>query len=171
MSKLLASDTRTLTRRRYRTTRRLLQLLRPPSEAQVLSHKHSQDPGQVLHRGPVHVLLTVVHRVPELWEGRGDDVQHRNSYRGTRYSLDGGHTEVILACCTHIVHRVALAASETSVGRLVEAEDATRMFWSLTFVKERDVVILDRSEVDVLPEVGLLRRVGRQQTLTVESLL
>ena len=42
---------------------------------------------------------------------------------------------------------------------------------SLTFVKEGDVVVLHGSEVHVLPEVRLLWRVRRQQTLSVESLL
>lgn len=44
------------------------------SEAQVFSQKHSHDLGQVLHSGTVHVLLCVVQRVPELWEGGGYDV-------------------------------------------------------------------------------------------------
>lgn len=42
---------------------------------------------------------------------------------------------------------------------------------ALTFVKEGDVVVLHRPKVEVLPEIGLLRGVGRQKTLSMESLL
>lgn len=48
-------------------------------EAQVLSQKHGHDLGQVLYSGPVHVLLCVVQRVPELWEGSGNDMKHRDT--------------------------------------------------------------------------------------------
>ncbi len=40
-----------------------------------------------------------------------------------------------------------------------------------TFVKEGDVVVLHRSEVNVFPKIRLLRGVRRQETLSVESLL
>lgn len=43
--------------------------------------------------------------------------------------------------------------------------------YSLTFVKEGDVVILHRSEVHILPKIRLLRGVRRQKALSVESLL
>lgn len=42
---------------------------------------------------------------------------------------------------------------------------------SLTFMKEGDVVILHRTKVHILPEVGLLWGVRCQQTLSMESLL
>lgn len=44
------------------------------SQAQIFCHKHGQDLGQVQHGGAVHVLLRVVKRVPELWEGGADEV-------------------------------------------------------------------------------------------------
>lgn len=46
------------------------------SEAQVFCQEHSHDLGQVHHSGAVHVLLCVVQRVPDLWEGSGNDMQH-----------------------------------------------------------------------------------------------
>lgn len=48
------------------------------SEAQVFSQKHSHDLSQVLHSGAMHVLLCVVHCMPELREGSGDDMKHGN---------------------------------------------------------------------------------------------
>lgn len=54
------------------------------SEAQVLCQKHRHDLGQVHHGGAVHVLLCVVQRVPELWEGSGDDVKHRDPCMSVR---------------------------------------------------------------------------------------
>lgn len=42
---------------------------------------------------------------------------------------------------------------------------------SLTSVKERDVVILDRTEVHILPKICLLGGVRCQKALSMESLL
>lgn len=44
------------------------------SQAQIFCHKHGQDLGQVEHGGAMHVLLRVIERVPELWEGGADEV-------------------------------------------------------------------------------------------------
>lgn len=49
-------------------------------KAQVLSQEHSQDLGEVLHCGSVHVLLRVIQRVPERREGGGNDMKHRNTF-------------------------------------------------------------------------------------------
>ena len=49
------------------------------SEAQVFCQKHSHDLCEVLYSRTVHVVLCVVQCVPELREGSGDDVQHRDA--------------------------------------------------------------------------------------------
>lgn len=51
-------------------------------ESQVLGQEHSKDAAQVVHGGRVEVGLSVGRCVPHSREGRGDEVEHRDPWRG-----------------------------------------------------------------------------------------
>lgn len=51
-------------------------------ESQVLGQEHSEDAAQVVHSGWVEVGLGVSRRVPHSREGCGDEVEHRDTWKG-----------------------------------------------------------------------------------------
>lgn len=76
------------------------------SQTQVFSQKHSHDLSEVFYGRTVHVLLGVVQRVPELREGRGDDVKHGDAYREAmkRYEIMSVYYQLKIIKSLHKVY-------------------------------------------------------------------
>lgn len=51
-------------------------------QSQVLGQEHGKDAAQVVHGGWVEVGLSVSRSVPHSREGRGDEVENWNTWRG-----------------------------------------------------------------------------------------